>query len=250
MLDLGGSGAGYLNAAFGAGGVLGIAATATLVGRRRLMPAARRSARPSGRRVRRARRIWSTVGGTFVLLALAGAGRSLLDVAGRTLLQRRRRPTCSPASSACSRAWSMAGLAVGALLVPRARSPSAARAAAIVGRRRDPAACSRSLVGRRLLAVDSSATVPVVEIALLRSLPLFAPLGAPAIESLARSLAAGRGGGGETVIRARRAGRPLLRDRGGELEVSSGGETAANARLAATDSVSSRCSPTCPAPPT
>src|SRR3954464_9384214 len=38
VLDLGGSGAGYLNAAFGAGGVVGIAVTAALVGRRRLAP--------------------------------------------------------------------------------------------------------------------------------------------------------------------------------------------------------------------
>ena len=39
VLDLGGSGAGYLNAAFGAGGVAGIAVTVALIGRRRLMPA-------------------------------------------------------------------------------------------------------------------------------------------------------------------------------------------------------------------
>ncbi len=39
VLDLGNAGAGYLNAAFGAGGVVGIALTAALVGRRRLAPA-------------------------------------------------------------------------------------------------------------------------------------------------------------------------------------------------------------------
>src|SRR5207253_2848675 len=38
VLDLGQPGAGYLNAAFGLGGLLGIGATAALIGRRRLLP--------------------------------------------------------------------------------------------------------------------------------------------------------------------------------------------------------------------
>ena len=38
-LGMGESGAGYLNSAFGAGGVIGVAVTATLVARRRLAPA-------------------------------------------------------------------------------------------------------------------------------------------------------------------------------------------------------------------
>jgi hypothetical protein len=38
VLELGGSGAGYLTAAFGAGGVAGIAVTVALVGRRHLLP--------------------------------------------------------------------------------------------------------------------------------------------------------------------------------------------------------------------
>jgi CRP-like cAMP-binding protein len=41
---------------------------------------------------------------------------------------------------------------------------------------------------RALRRVDKSVKVPVVEIALLRSLPLFAPLPAPAIEGLAHAL--------------------------------------------------------------
>src|SRR4051794_27615364 len=91
VLGRSGSTAGYLNAAFGAGGVAGIAVPAPLVGRRRLAPAllaglvlwaaalAAVAAAPS-------------LPGALLLLAAAGVGRTTLDVAGRTLLQRIARP--------------------------------------------------------------------------------------------------------------------------------------------------------------
>src|SRR5581483_2507635 len=85
VLHHGGGTAGYLNAAFGAGGVLGVAATVALVGRRSLAPA-----------LLAGLALWAAALGVlglvtslapaFVLLAAAGAGRTLLDVAGRTLL--------------------------------------------------------------------------------------------------------------------------------------------------------------------
>ena len=87
VLDLGGSGAGYLNAAFGAGGVAGIAVTVALVGRRRLMPALVLGILAWGAAFALLG-TWPTTIGALLLLAVAGAGRSLLDVAGRTILQR------------------------------------------------------------------------------------------------------------------------------------------------------------------
>ena len=72
--------------------------------------------------------------------------------------------------------------------------------------------------------MHSSATVPVVELSLLRSLPLFAPLGVPAIESLARELAPVDVSAGSTIIREGEPGDLFYVIASGELEVLSGRE--------------------------
>jgi hypothetical protein len=185
VLDLGGSGAGYLNAAFGLGGTVGIAATVALVGRRRIAPAvAAGTAAFSLAFVLIG--IWPTTAGTFLLLVVAGAGRSLLDVGGRTLLQRMVPSNLLARIFGVLEGLSMAALAVGSLLVPALVGLGGARMACIVLGLLLPVG---ALFGaRRLLALDRRADVPVVEISLLRSLSIFAPLGVPEIESLARSL--------------------------------------------------------------
>jgi hypothetical protein len=220
VLDLGGSGAGYLNAAFGLGGVLGIAATVTLVGRRRLAPPlALGAAVFSGAFL--VIGLWPTVAGTVALLVAAGAGRSLFDVAGRTLLQRAAPPQALAGVFGVLEAGAMAGLALGSLLVPALIALGGARAASIGLGALLPAVAL--LAGRRLLAVDGSATVPVVEISLLRSVALFAPLGAPALEALARELQADEVTAGTTVIREGDSGDLFYVISSGEVEVSSGG---------------------------
>jgi hypothetical protein len=58
-----------------------------------------------------------------------------------------------------------------------------------------------AITGRQLWIVDSQADVPLTEIYLLRSIPLFAALPAPAVETLARSLERMSVPGGSVLIR-------------------------------------------------
>jgi MFS family permease len=205
VLDLGGSGAGYLNAAFGAGGVAGIGVTVALIGRRRLMQALVLGVLVWGAAFGLLG-AWPTTIGALLLLAAAGAGRSLLDVARRTILQRTAPGDVLSRVFGVLEGLSMAGLALGSLLTPALVSLFGARWAIVGIGALLPLAVL--LASRRLLEIDRRAPVPVVEIALLRSLPLFSPLGAPALEGLAQGLAELQAPAGTAIVRE---GEPILR---------------------------------------
>jgi hypothetical protein len=220
VLDLGGSGAAYLNAAFGAGGTVGIAATVALVGRKRVSPSVALGAAAFSLAFV-VIGVWPTTGGAFLLLVVAGAGRSLLDVAGRTLLQRMVPTDVLGRMFGLLESISMAALAAGSLVVPALVALGGPRTACIVLGSLLPVAALFG--GRRLLALDRDADVPVVEISLLRSLRIFAPLGAPEIESLARSLERIDLEPGAVVIRTGEQGDRFYAIADGTVEVSRDG---------------------------
>jgi MFS family permease len=223
VLHDGGSEAGYLNAAFGAGGVAGIAATAALVGRRRLAPALL-----SGLVLWAAALAMVAVApsfaAAFLLLALAGVGRTVLDVAGRTLLQRIARPGSLARVFGLLEGASMAGLAIGSIAASGFVALAGGRGAFVCLGVVLPVAAV--LVLRRVLAADS-AVLPVVEIARLRASRIFAALGAPAIEGLGRALEPVHVAAGTAVVREREPGDRFYLVVDGELEVTVEGKRVA-----------------------
>ena len=117
VLGMGASGAGYLTAAFGAGGVLGSLMALFLIGQRHL--AAPLSAAAIGWSVVLvALGAWPSVLAAFLLLAAAGAARSLLDTSGRTILLRATPPALRGRVFGLLEGLAMFGLAAGSALVP------------------------------------------------------------------------------------------------------------------------------------
>ena len=216
VLDMGDAGAGYLTAAFGFGGLLAIAITATLVGRSRLAPALFAGGLiASGALLVIAISPSQVV--AFALIGVAGVGRAVFDVTGRTLLQRTASPAALAAAFGLLESLLNAGLAGGALIVPllvAVGGPTAALAGT------GALMCAALFaVLPRLRSVDASAIVPLVELNLLRGIRLFTALPAPALESLARGLERLRVVAGDVVIRQGDHGDRYYAIARGELDV-------------------------------
>ena len=220
VLDLGEGWVGYLNAAFAAGGLLGGVAAVTLVGRRHLAPPIGLGALACGGAFV-AIAVWPSAASAVVLITLSGAGRLVLDVGCRTLLQRTTPSEVLGRVFGVLEGLEMAGLALGALLILPLVALGGSKAALIgVGLLLPVLGV---LLARPLIAVDRGAKVPVVEIALLRSMSLFAPLPAPAIEGLARALEAVDLPAGSVVVRMGEEGDRFYAIAEGEVEVSRDG---------------------------
>ena len=227
VLDLGEDWVGYLAAAFGAGGVIAVVVTARLVGMKRLaLPLTLSLA------------VWSLsflglalvpgVIGAVVLLGVAGSSRMTFDVSGRTLLQRAARPDLLARVFGLLEGMWIAGLAVGSLLAPVLVSLGGISVAFVCVGAILPLVALAG--GRRLLDIDRHATVPVVEIALLRSMPLFAALSPPTLESLARALQPLSLPGGVDIVRQGDAGDRFYVIADGEVEILRDGRLAATRR--------------------
>lgn len=198
VLLIGESGVGFLNAAVGAGGLVGAATGFALVGRRHLdnpfaigllvwgLPMALIGLLP-------------LVGIAAVLLMVAGAGRSLMDIAGRTLLQR-----VSPDESLARVLGVLEGLhtgmiGIGSVMIPALIGLTGPRDALVVLGLWLPIVL---VVGRRALRrVDAVAVVHIRELEVLRAIPMFAPLAPPTIERLSAHLRRNEVEAGEWIIR-------------------------------------------------
>jgi hypothetical protein len=193
--------------------------TVTLVGRRKLAPALLAGLAAWSVALALIAAVPSTAS-ALALLAVAGLGRTLLDVSGRTLLQRIASPGALARVFGLLEGVSMAGLAVGSIAASALVALTSERGAFVCFAIVLPLAAAAVL--RSLLRADSE-IIPVVEIARLRAQRIFAPLGAAAIEALARSLQPFTIPAGAAVVREGEAGDRFYVVVDGELVVSTAG---------------------------
>jgi MFS family permease len=221
LLDIGQSGAGYLSAAFGVGALIGAATTIVLVGRRRLTPPLAAGAVAFGMPIGLVAVAPSAVTAP-ILFATAGGGRSIGDVAGRTLLQR-----ISP-NDVLSRVFGvleglmMLALAIGSLSAAVLIEVFGIQTALIVIGAYLPIVLL--LRSGRLLSIDRRAAAPDSEtLSLLREIPFFSPLPAPALERVMADLIPVQAAPGTVVIREGDIGDRFYVILEGEARVTRGG---------------------------
>src|SRR4029079_5827447 len=178
------------------GGLVAVFVTVGLVGRRRLAPALVAAAGimgPSGpldagcaalALTSPLVSVWPRGAVTLPLLLLANVGRSLFDVSGRTLLQRTGTPAVLGRIFGVIESVDMLGLSLGSLVVPILIGLGGTKAA-IVGVGAIMPLVTLVLLPA-ILRADARATVPIVQIGLLRAMALFRPLPPPQMEGVAR----------------------------------------------------------------
>lgn len=223
VLNLGEPSVGYLNAAFGAGGVVGAALTVALIGRPRLAFPFAAGALLFGLPLALlpVATMTSAAIAAALLLALSGAGRSVMDVAGRTLLQRIAPHALLTRVFGVLEGLNMGSLAVGSVIGSLAVALLGPNGAFLVAGVALPAALLVS--GAALREMDGAAEVHLVELDLLRSIPIFAPLSALALERLAASLVPERAPSGSTIITEGAMGDRYYVIASGRVEVLVGG---------------------------
>ena len=117
VLDLGGSGAAYLTALYGAGSVLGTAASFWLVGRARIVPVLL-PATFAGGAVFIVLGVATSLAAALIVAVLAGISRGLLEVCATTLLQRVTPTALLARMLAFKEGLTMAAWGLGSVLVP------------------------------------------------------------------------------------------------------------------------------------
>ena len=198
VLDLGNAGVGYLDCAFGVGGILGGVAAVGLAGSRRLAAAFAVGVLAWGVGVALLG-ITTITAVALVLLAGVGVGNTVVDVAAVTLLQRSADDAVLGRVFGVLETVLLSALGLGSILAPLAINVLGIRAALI----------STGLVlpvvvvvfSRALVALDRPEPAIAERAALLRAHPIFQPLADGTLEQLARALEPVHAVAGADVIR-------------------------------------------------
>ena len=183
LLDLGEPGAGLLGAAFGGGIVVGGALTFAFAGRGRLAIVAVAGSLTWGLAIAAVGLSASAILAPMLVI-IGGAGLTVVNIAGRTMLQRSIRDAVLGRVFGLQEGLAMVGLAAGSLLVPFVVAIGGLAAGTVA-----VALLMPLIVGgawRGLADLDRRSIVPVAQIELLRRTALFRPLPAPQLEAVAR----------------------------------------------------------------
>lgn len=199
MLDIGESGVGYLNAAFGVGALVGALAALGLTGAKRLSPAFLLGLLLWGLPLV-VLGVWSTVVAALILFAVMGAGNSLVDVAGYTLVQRAVPDDVLARVFGVLQFALLSALGIGGILAPALLDLFGNDTALIVTGLFLPVLVL--LTGRTVATIDARAAAPEVEtLHILSSVPIFAPLPGAALEHVTGRLVPLRLDAGTVIIR-------------------------------------------------
>ncbi|HEU0304329.1 MAG TPA: MFS transporter [Gaiellaceae bacterium] len=220
-LDLGDSGVGYLNAAFGVGALVGALGALGLTGARRLSPAfilgialwglplIVLGLRPS-------------TAAALLLFAVVGIGNSLVDVAGFTLVQRAvPDEVLARVFGVIQFTW-LSSVGIGGLLAPVMIDAFEIEDALVITGIFLPVLAL--LLGRAVMKIDAEAAAPEAqELRVLAGVPIFAPLPGAALEHIAGRLVPLRIDPGTVVVREGDAGDRFYVIVEGEVEVTAEG---------------------------
>jgi MFS family permease len=216
VLDLGPSGVGFLNSAIGIGALVGMLVMLTLIGTSRLVAVFGLGILLWGAPLVLLG-IWPSVAAAVVLLGVLGVGNTLVDVAGLTLLQRAAPDEVRARVFGVLESVFLATIAIGAILAPLLTAVLGARGALIAAG--SGLSVLVLLFWRPLNAVDAAAPVPESELALLRVIPIFAPLPPMTLEQLASHLSHLSVPAGRVVFRQGEPGDLFYVISGGEVAV-------------------------------
>jgi MFS family permease len=222
LLGLGDPGVGLLNAAIGAGAIIGAVATILLIGRARLAMVFLGALALWGAPI-------SVVGllpvawVAVVAMGVIGSANAVLDVAGFTTLQRTIPNDIRASVLGLFEGYVAAMTGLGGLAAPVLLAVFGIEGALIVTGAILPVLAVLS--SRFLVRVDDIALVPERQLRLLRGVAMFAPLPITTIEQLADNLVPVRFVAGEILMRAGDPGDRFILIETGTVEVEQDGAT-------------------------
>jgi len=223
LLNLGSPGIGYLNAALGVGGLVGGVVAVALVGVRRLAFTFGLALILWGTPILLIG-VWAKAVPAFVLIAIAGLGLTIVDVAGFTLLQRAvPEEVLARVFGVLHSAFYLTG-GIGAIVAPPLINWLGIRGALIATGAVLPAVTIPTF--GLLARIDRTLRVPTAELAQLQAIPMFAPLPAPTLEALALSMTRREVPAGETIFRQGDHGDRFYIVDSGEIEIEIDGREA------------------------